>query len=198
MSCPVCNNNLNPFSSNAQRCEYHSIEGANLSTFSKGSHRTRRPYRIEPKENKYLRYSVHDATSAINLLPQDPNTASVYPRNIYARNPLSNKSPSLQGFRDTTLLYTYVPDPMQEPGELACKERSEHVPLSSRFGYNRFPETTEYGTGHQSRGYIEPIECHQCANDTPNKMAPQRFYTEYHMRSTPTELRKMTHQQPTC
>lgn len=201
MSCPVCNNNKAPFAQHSESCRYHPLgSGArNLSNSPKGSHRTRKPYRISPNENEYLRYSTPNIESSLNTLIQDSKTASVFPRNIYDRNPMGNLSPSLQGYRDTTLLYTFVPDPMKEPGyRLPCKERSEHVPLSSRFGYNRYPETVEYGTGHQSRGYIEPVECHECANDTPKGMAPQKFYTEYHMRSTPTELRKMTSQQPVC
>jgi hypothetical protein len=199
MSCPVCTNNRAPFAQDAESCKYHPVEGHNLSNFPKGSHRIRKPYRISPVENEYLRYSVPNAQDALNTLIQDPHTASVFPRDIYDRYPMGNLSPSLEGFRDTTLLYTYVPDPMREPGShLPCKERSIHTPLSSRFGYNRYPQTVEYGTGHQSRGYIEPAECHECANDTPKGMAPQKFYTEYHMRSTPTELRKMIHQEPTC
>jgi hypothetical protein len=209
MSCPICTNNRSPFSSDANKCKYHPVESVtklsdvvtsdNLSNFPQGSHRTRKPYRISPAKQEYIRYSVPKSQDALNTLIQDPNDASVYPRNIYAREPMSNKSPSLEGFRDTTLLYTYVPDPMNEPGQLACKERSQHTVLSSRFGYNRYPGAVEYGVGIQSSGrFIEPTECHDCANDTPNGMSPSRFYTEYHMRSTPTELRKMIHQQPIC
>jgi hypothetical protein len=201
MSCPICTNNRHPFSSDANKCKYHpveSIKSTNLSNFPQGSHRTRKPYRISPAKQEYIRYSVPNSQDALNTLMQDPNDASVYPRNIYAREPMSNKSPSLEGFRDTTLLYTYVPDPMSEPGQLACKERSQHTVLSSRFGYNRFPETVEYGTGHFTNGYIEAKECHECGNDTPKGLAPKRFYTDYYMRSTPTELRKMIHQEPIC
>ena len=100
---------------------------------------------------------------------------------------------SLEKFRDTSLLYTYSPDPRD------CKERSDHpTHQSSRFGYNRFPETYEYGVGMQSRGYVEPTKCHECANDTPKNMAPEKFYTDYHLRSTPTEYRKMINQRPLC
>jgi len=199
MSCPVCTNNRHPFSSDANKCKYHPVESTNISNFPQGSHRTRKPYRISPAKQEYIRYSVPKSQDALNTLIQDPNDASVYPRNIYAREPLSNKSPSLEGFRDTTLLYTYVPDPMSEPGnQLPCKERSQHTVLSSRFGYNRYPETTEYGVGHSVFGIVEPKECHECGNDTPKGMAPKRFYTDYYMRSTPTELRKMIHQQPIC
>lgn len=202
MSCPICTNNRAPFSSQSSKCRYHPVEAptkTNLSNFPEGSHRTRRPYKMQPTDEKYIRYSVPQSQEALNTLVQNPDTASVYPRNIYARDPMANRSPSLEGFRDNTLLYTYVPDPMNEPGRLGCQERGpHHTPLSSRFGYNRYPETVEYGTGHHVFGYIEPKECHECGNDTPRNMAPQKFYTDYYMRSTPTELRKMIHQQPVC
>jgi hypothetical protein len=194
MSCPVCKDNLSPFSSSHSKCQYHRIGPGGLAEHPQGSHRIRRPYRIEPAEVSKLRFSVPGSQSALNLLVEDQNNASVFHRNIYAKEPMASRSPSLEGFRDKTLLYTYA----QKNDPVWCKERDVHPEIDSRFGYNRFPNNTEYGTGMQSRGYIEPAECHDCANDTPKNMAPQRFYTDYHMRSTPTEFRKMIDQRPLC
>jgi len=194
MSCPVCNDNLSHFSSSEAKCRYHRIGTGGLAETPQGSHRVRKPHRIEPSNVARLKFSVPDSKKSLNMLVEDINNASVYPRNIYAKEPMSNLSPSLEGFRDTTLLYTYA----QKNDPLMCKERNTHTVLPSRFGYNRFPDTYEYGTGMQSRGYVEPAGCHDCANDTPKNMAPQRFYTDYHMRSSPTELRKMIGQQPLC
>jgi len=194
MSCPVCNDNLLPFGSSKNKCRYHRVEQGGLAEHPQGSHRTRRPYHIDSPNASRLRFSVPDSQKALNLLVQDQNGASVFHRNIYGKEPMASRSPSLEGFRDNSLLYTYS----QPNDPVWCKERDVHPEIDSRFGYNRFPQTVEYGTGMQSRGYIEPAECHECANDTPKDMAPQRFYTEYHMRSTPTEFRKMIDQRPLC
>ena len=104
---------------------------------------------------------------------------SVFPRNFYSRHPFA---PSVSYFvqpRDTRIHYTYDPDPY------AGKERHTHVPVHSRFGYDRF--FNEYGAGPQSRGYIEPPEC--SCNEAPPDTAPARFYSDFHLSQNPTEFR---------
>jgi hypothetical protein len=195
---PVFSNNREPFSSSSISSRYHTVEpypleeNGNLANAPRGSHRIRPPHAINVDSTRYLRFSVPDATSKLDLTKIDSDKASVFPKNIYVREPVASHSPSLEKFRDATLLYTYSPDPND------CKERNTHTMNASRFGYDRFPETYEYGVGMQSRGYVEPTNCHACANDTPKDMAPQKFYDEYHFRHTPTEYRKIINQQPSC
>jgi len=195
MKNPVDTNNLSPFASNVKTGRYHTVDGSirTLADTPLTSNRIRRSYKVNPPETGYIRYSVPNATAILDQTYWEPGEISVFPRHIYRREPFSNLAPSLEAPRDANYLYAYAP-----PGEY-CKERDVHTITPSRFGYDRFPQTTEYGVGTQSRGYIEPGYCHECANDTPKGVAPERFYTAYHLRSTPTELRKMTGQQPaTC
>jgi hypothetical protein len=182
-------NNLDTFSKSKINNKYHQVEAKGQDV---SSSRIVPSYIIPVQNVKYIRYSVPNATNSLNLLVESSDNASVFPRNIYKKEPMASLSPSLEGFRDKTLLYTYSSDPVD------CKERSTHTIASSRFGYNRFPETYEYGLGMQSSGYVEPTKCHSCANDTPKNMAPQIYYMDYHLRNTPTELRKMINQRPIC
>lgn len=191
MKAPINTNNRHPFSNNIANSKYHSIESSTLADSPRGVYRTRQPYSIHVSNTSYLKYSVPNASDALELSKVKINEASVFPRNIYKRHPVANKSPSLEKFRDLSLLYTYSSDPID------CKERIFHPShQSSRFGYDRFPGTYEYGIGMQSRGYVEPTNCHDCVNDTPKNMAPEKFYTDYHLRSTPTEYRKVIDQRP--
>ena len=73
----------------------------------------------------------------------------------------------------------------QEDGYIT--EKREHTPWHSVFGYDRF--NNEYGVGSQSRGYIEPFDCHDCHQDVPPDMAPNRFYSEKHLKSSTSEFR---------
>ena len=141
---------------------------------------------------KYLNYSIYNLTREIKPISSSDsldlsfdtiNNASVFPRKIYEKSPFAYNPSLLVIPRDINYLYTYSPDPLDR------KERSTQTPTASRFGYDRF--YNEYGLGIQSRGYIEPAECGRCASDTPKNMAPQRFYTSYHLENTPTEFRKM-------
>ena len=184
MKCPVNTDNLSPFSSTSTRCRHHEMGDDNSLVAMNGSTRVRQPYSIKSPSTEYLRYSVPNATKALDLSFEMPENVSVFPRNIYKKEPFASKSPSLDGPRDSQSIYIHIPGV------------TVHSPYSSRFGYNRFPQTYEYGIGTQSRGYVEASGCHSCANDTPKNMAPDRFYTEYHLKNTPTEYRKMTSKSP--
>ncbi len=117
-----------------------------------------------------------------------PENVTIFPYNIYGKSPFSNKSPFMDAPRDDNLLYIYAPK-NADITSLIASERNSHTITSSRFGYDRYE--LEYGAGQQSRGYVEPSYCHDCANDIPSNMAPQKFYTEHHLKNTPTELRKI-------
>ena len=189
---PVDTNVVYPLASNVKSGRYHTVEGSQktLADFPLSSKRIRPPLKIKSPNASYIRYSVPEPTGVLDQNGWYPGEISVFPRNIYKREPFANKTPSLAPPRDLNLLYTYAPT--GEP----CRERDNHTVTASRFGYNRFPETYEYGTGTQSRGYVEPYGCHSCANDTPPNVAPKKFYTTYHLKGTPTEFRKMVGQGP--
>jgi hypothetical protein len=145
--------------------------------------RIREPSKINRANSNYLKYSVDDATSDLKLNNSLPQDSSVFPRKIYEKEPFGGSISYLIAPRDINLLYTYSPRHEDE------KERTSHPLTASRFGWDRFPN--EYGLGPQSRGYVEPPECSNCAQDTPKNMAPNRFYTAHHLKGTPTEFRKM-------
>lgn len=135
---------------------------------------------VRPMNHPYLHFSQMRATESLNLLTEDRNNVGVFPRNIYAKEPFaSSVSYNIQP-RDRTTHYTYSPNPSDG------KEKSEHTPWQSVFGYDRFQN--EYGVGVQSRGYIEPPECHMC-NDVPHGVAPPRFYSEKHLFTNTSEFR---------
>ena len=182
-----------PLSSNTNTGKYHTVEGSikTIADFPLSSKRIRPPFKVNSPPTSYIKYSVPDPTGILNQNDWYPGEISVFPRDIYKREPFANQTPSLSPPRDLNLLYTYAPI-----GSMECKERDMHTITPSRFGYNRFPETYEYGTGTQSRGYVESRFCHECANDTPPDVAPKKFYTTYHLKGTPTEFRKMVGQEP--
>lgn len=200
--------NIKPFVSNASSCNYDKIGtdfpgspySVNANT-PQTSIRVRKPEKLNVSQNKYFRYSVlepdgHFASKErydSNFLDMSfdyPYKIGIFPNYLYTQYPFANKSPYMDPPRDKTLLYTYSPDPEDH------KERSTHTIFASRFGYDRFPGLPEYGVGEQSRGYVEPLKCHQCSNDTSPDMAPQRFYTKYHLQESPTEFRKMIGMNP--
>jgi hypothetical protein len=146
--------------------------------------RIRPPHFIKSPSTSYVKYSVPNMKNALDLSFECTGNSSVFPKNIYNKQPFASMSPSLEGPRDESYVYIHVPGV------------TEHSPFSSRFGYHRFPKTYEYGTGTQSRGYVEAEGCHSCANDTPQNMAPGRFYNEYYLQNSPTEFRKMIDQKP--
>lgn len=125
------------------------------------------------------------ANTKLNMLTQPFNEVSVFPQNIYRKYPFSNMSPYLTTPQDLELLYTFSPDINVN------KQRHDHPLNSSRFGYRLFESGLEYGAGEQVFGYVEPKECHECANDTPKNMALPKFYSEHYLKHSPTELRKI-------
>jgi hypothetical protein len=204
MLCPSDNflDNNNPFSHSAQDCRYHTLEGTSAASTPKASIRVRKPDIILANKNKYLRYSVLDpeteqfvSNTALNLNSVPQGEISIFPHDLYRKEPFANNSPYLNPPRDNTLLYTFSPDPLLD----GVKERSVHTNFSSRFGYDRFADSSalEYGTGVQVFGYVEPRHCHSCAKDTPKNMAPPRFYNYPNLEeSSYTEYRKITGRLP--
>lgn len=197
-SCPTNTNNLSPFSTNSTQCRRLNM-GSDVLTGLPPTKTTNNSFYQSPKEVgtrkrpvnaiksgniSYAKYSVPNFHNGLEMSFECVDNSSVFPKNIYNKQPFASKSPSLEGPRDSTYVYIHVPGV------------TEHSPFSSRFGYHRFPETYEYGTGEQSRGYVETPGCHSCANDTPKDMAPARFYTEYHLQNSPSQFRKMIGQTP--
>lgn len=135
---------------------------------------------VQPTNVPYLQYSKPHAQKVLDQRTVDPSKATIFPRNIYAREPLAGGienyplySPLKNRPRDINIRYSY-----SKSGD---KERSKHPEYSSRFGYDRFPN--EYGVGEQSRGYVEPPSCHSKTSnghcgDLPTGMAPNEFYEE--------------------
>lgn len=167
--CPSQNSNTDPFSNNFRDCRYHEMgagsEYTNAANTPNSSIRVRKPEKmvVGTRSPKYLRYSVPNATKALDMSWTWPEDASEFPKNIYNKEPFAGSIDYWHSPRDPTWLYTYSPDP--EDG----KDRINHPPTQSRFGYDRF--LNEYGVGEQSRGYVEPPECHLCS-DTPTGVAP--------------------------
>lgn len=189
-SSPILNDQH--FSANTTQCKYKTVEPSYKSHPSSTNDRDSKHFKSQP--TKYLKYSTitnnnkFASNSALNLNDELPENVSIFPYNIYGKNPFANKSPSLDGPRDNNLLYIYAPENADRSSILAS-ERNSHTITTSRFGYDRYE--LEYGAGGQSRGYVEPSYCNECANDIPPNMAPKKFYTEHHLKNTPTELRKI-------
>lgn len=176
------------FSKSRLGCRYHAMNDANQSDEPNFNIRVRDQASINRSNPEYLNYSVPNSKKGLDLSFELPQNTSVFPRNIYKREPFGSSISLLISPRDKEYLYTYSPDPRDR------KERSKHTLTASRFGYDRF--YNEYGVGSQSRGYIEPNDCLTCSPDTPDNVAPNRFYTAYHLENTPTELRKRLGLQP--
>lgn len=183
------------FSTNTTQCKYKTVEPSHKSHPSSTNDRDSKHIKSQP--TKYLKYSTTTndkfaSNSALNLNNELPENVSIFPYNIYGKNPFANKSPSLNGPRDNNLLYVYAPEEekVADKSSILTSERNSHTITASRFGYDRF-SAFEYGSGPQSRGYVEPSYCNECANDIPPNMAPLKFYTEHHLKNTPTELRKI-------
>ena len=119
---------------------------------------------------RYVHYTQLHTVESLNLHHEHPNVVGVFPRNVYTKHPFGGSISHHIQPRGRNTHYTYSPDPIDG------KERSDHTPWQSRFGYDRHPN--EYGVGTQSRGYIEPAECNACHNDVPKEMAPVRFYSD--------------------
>jgi hypothetical protein len=184
MACPVSTNNKNPFSYNKNLCKYDKIEyDIPPANEPFGSERTRNPMKMNVLNSKHLRYSVPESTKGLDLLYECPEKSTVFPRNIYEKNPFGYSASYLIAPRDKELLYTYSSDSSN------LKERSRHTLHASRFGYDRF--VNEYGLGTQVFGYLDPNECTMCSQDTPKNMAPERFYTDFYLKQSHSEFEKM-------
>jgi len=186
-TCPSQNSNTDAYSNNFRACRY--TELASLSPNESAippnsSIRVRKPTKmtVGTRSPQYLRYSVPHATKAMDKSWEWPEDSGEFPKNIYNKEPFAGSIDYWHSPRDPTWLYTYSPDPED------CKDRINHPPTQSRFGYDRF--LNEYGLGEQSRGYVEPPECHLCS-DTPTGVAPLRFYDPYYLNTSPSEFRKM-------
>lgn len=179
--------NCSHFSINTQDSRYHIInpKSKNLSDQPRSSLRVRDSKSLNSNDTKYLKYSVPGSLCYLDLSLDLPEDTSVFPRNLYKKNPFAY-SPSYNIIpRDTKHLYTYSPN-----GYCPKEQNFFHTATSSRFGYDRFPN--EYGLGTQSRGYIEPPGCSSCSMlDIPRDMAPERFYSDFHLFNTPTEFIKL-------
>ncbi len=213
-----------PFAYSSVQCRYNEIESQGAASTPKHSVRVRKPQSYNSPDHKYLKYStlercdriastkqestkncVHEVNAgerppatifssrtALNLNSQFPTDISIFPRNIYRKYPFASKSPYLDLPRDTKSMYTFCPDPNLD----GHRERSKHTLNQSRFGYNRLPDGFEFLAGPQSRGYVEVPFCHDCAQDTPADVAPERFYDELNLKASPTEFRKMIGMNP--
>jgi hypothetical protein len=177
-------NNLDPFATNYLNCRYHTLESRNEADQPRTSLRVREPANMKSPGTQYLQYSVPHSKDALDLSFDYPENSTVWPNNIYKKGVFAYSPSSLIIPRDKNYLYTYSPNP--DDG----KERTMHTLTASRFGYDRFPN--EYGLGHFSKGFIEPVDCSSYSMlDFPKNMAPERFYSDYHLFWTPTEFRKM-------
>ncbi len=138
--------------------------------------------------SRYIIYSEPSDIKTLDLSYEKLKDVSTFPRNFYDRFPYSSSISYFYQPRDLRTLYTYDPDPAVK------KERFTHVPVHSRYGYDRF--FNEYGVGPQSRGYIEPFEC--SCNEAPPNEAPERFYSSFYLNGNPTEFRALMHEGKTC
>jgi hypothetical protein len=142
-------------------------------------------FTVQPTKYPYLQFSKPNAQKDLANSYVNPDEASIFPRNIYSREPLAGGNEQYPHFsqmknrpRDINTHYTYSPS--------GNKERSEHPEYFSRFSYDRFPN--EYGFGLASYGYIEPEDCHLC-HDNPPGMAPEEFYDERYSTANLTEFK---------
>lgn len=176
------------FSDSSNTDKYHRIGSRGPANTPRTSVRTRDVKKMNLPSTSYLRYSVPKSTEKLDMMFALPQNSDVFPLNVYTKEPFAYSPSYLIIPRDPNLLYTYSPDPRDG------KERSRHPEHASRFGYDRFPN--EYGVGTQVFGYIEPSICHDCAQDTPPNMAPDKFYTYYHLKETPTVFRSYIGMEP--
>lgn len=200
--CPAQTSNTDAFSDTFKNCRYQNLSNVvDQADTPNSSIRIRPPIKMRENERspKYLRYSVPNATKSLDLSFTYPQYASEFPKNIYNKEPFAGSIDYWHSPRDPNWLYTYAPSPYdagpyptQNPSafsqNLKFKDRYSHPETQSRFGYDRF--LNEYGVGEQSRGYVEPPECHLCG-DTPKDVAPLRFYDPYHLFAVTSEFRKM-------
>lgn len=177
----------NPVFSNANRSCNHPTLGLPIDV-PKPLRKFDPTYTVQPTNVPYLQFSKPNAQSNLDIRQQTPDNSSVFPRNIYKFEPLAGTNQQFPRFseirehaRDRNIHYTYSPNPADG------KERSQHPEYFSRFSYDRFDN--EYGVGMQSRGYIEPAECHAC-NDVPLNMAPEEFYEDRYIKGNLTEYRQ--------
>lgn len=136
------------------------------------------PNKVNPSSQPYLQFSQ---PSNLDLSHEDRKVVGVFPRHIYTKHPFASSVSHNIRPRDKSTNYTY------SSSVFDGKEKSEHTPWQSVYGYDRFPN--EYGVGVQSRGYIEPPECNACNFDIPVGMAPARFYSHEHLNTNTSEFR---------
>lgn len=228
--CPSQSNNKDRFSFSHETCRYHGVNAVsnlvtednashltsintgisdNPATFPKGSLRMREPTKMKKDISvpKYLRYSVPNATKALDLSWSWPEDSSEFPKDIYNKEPFAGSIDYWHSPRDPEWLYTFQSDRRDEIPPEYWRERTKHTETQSHFGYNFFdfsyppsPSSSgvspsyyglNYGTGEQSRGYVEPPVCHEPCNDSPPNVAPSRFYTPFYLKGSYTEFRKM-------
>lgn len=174
--CSVYDHPDRAFSPSTRTCK-HSRLGSDIQSVGTVEMRTN----VRATSSPYLRFSSDRSTDSLDLNIQHPSEVSVFPRNVYTHHPFAGSVSAVIRPRDNTTHYSF--SNAQEDG----KERTSHPNWFSRFGYDRFPN--EYGVGVQTRGYIEPPECHEC-DDMPHAMAPQRFYHDDRTKKPMTEFRR--------
>lgn len=186
MSCTVFPKDQSSFSNTSRICS-HSTVGHE----SAGRAQSNRPihprYNVRPTDKKYFHFSQHNPNPDLNERHEDREDVSVFPRNIYAKHPFGSSVSYLIQPRDRNSHYTFSSTPHPRNDRKYIKEKSEHSLWHSVYGYDRFHN--EYGVGVQSRGYIEPWDCHDCHQDIPKDMAPKRFYSDKHLKSSTSEFR---------
>src|SRR5438132_399504 len=87
MKVPQQTSNLKPFSDNIPSSRYHSIEGKNQSDYPYSSLRVREPDSFNRPEDEYLKYSTPGSKEKLDNSFVYPEDASVFPRNIYKKEP---------------------------------------------------------------------------------------------------------------